>query len=172
MDKSGGHVRYCSHGCYVAHKMASSPSVAERIKKYSVKRESGCIEWIGATSKTGYAILNVGGRPTKVSRLVLGLGGAEPGMFACHRCDNPLCVNAEHLFAGTSKDNVGDSIRKGRFIRGETVGTSKLRSRDIKKIFAARLRNESMQSIAARFNVSSGAIAKVLHRKTWKHLPL
>ncbi|MDY6798534.1 MAG: HNH endonuclease signature motif containing protein [Pseudomonadota bacterium] len=42
--------------------------------------------------------------------------GVEPGRkYVCHKCDNGLCVNPEHLFLGTAKDNMQDCLRKGRY---------------------------------------------------------
>lgn len=56
----------------------------------------------------------------------LEFGEIPPGMFICHRCDNPPCVNPEHLFLGTPKDNTHDSIRKGRFLEGDRHPASKV----------------------------------------------
>jgi len=80
-----------------------------------------CWEWTGKTDDSGYGQFSVR-RGRKVSARM----GAHrfscayfhktnmDGLFACHKCDNPGCVNPDHLFAGTIKANVDDMIAKGR----------------------------------------------------------
>jgi hypothetical protein len=52
----------------------------------------------------------------------------------CHKCDNPLCINPEHLFVGTRKDNVDDCINKGRNVRGEKCNFAKLTEEQAREI--------------------------------------
>ena len=84
----------------------------------SVRDErTGCWLWCGATSAKGYAILykRIEGRYRRfrVARLLLGLASGEPRM-ALHLCDNPRCVNPEHLRAGTNGDNMRDAVERRR----------------------------------------------------------
>ncbi len=82
---------------------------------------SGCLLWLGApTGLLGHGQMKVEGRVRMASHIALELAGrALPkGMFACHMCDNPACVEETHLFHGTQKDNVHDAIRKGRHNMG------------------------------------------------------
>jgi len=76
---------------------------------------SGCWEWIGAKSPEGY------GRIGKVYAHRFAYerehGPLAKGLFVCHTCDNPGCVNPAHLFAGTPTDNVRDMIQKGRSVK-------------------------------------------------------
>jgi hypothetical protein len=74
-----------------------------------------CWLWIGRKDKKGYGVTKVGNIPVKAHRVALfGHDGLNDPKFACHRCDNPLCVRPDHLFAGDAIDNVRDMIAKGR----------------------------------------------------------
>lgn len=79
---------------------------------------TGCMLWLGAVSGAGYAVAYPKGAGRKgghdyVGRAMLGLKRGDP-LQALHTCDTPLCVNADHLFIGTQKDNIRDMIQKGR----------------------------------------------------------
>jgi hypothetical protein len=65
-------------------------------------------------------------------------GPIPAGLFICHHCDNPLCCNPAHLFAGTALDNVRDMIKKGRQGIGNTYSKSKLSADQIRAQFAAQ----------------------------------
>lgn len=83
--------------------------------------QTRCWLWTGARSRsrglTAYGHIREGGRGTRMWRvnrlaIVLATGEDAPGMDACHRCDNPLCCNPDHLFWGTHRYNMLDYIRK------------------------------------------------------------
>lgn len=135
------------------------------------KRETGCWEWQGPLVQ-GYGWLSVPGGPTvrahRVS-LMLKLGRPlKPDEFACHACDNRACVNPDHLFAGTAKDNVLDSIRKGRHTKGSRHGQAKLTEEDAANILASTL---SEATLAARYGVDPATIHAVKSGYSWAHLP-
>lgn len=77
---------------------------------------SDCIEWWGTINSNGYGVYWKNGKSRYAHRMIYTecFGEIPPGMFICHRCDNPPCVNPEHLFVGTPGDNVQDMIAKGR----------------------------------------------------------
>lgn len=78
--------------------------------------ESGCYLWEGARSESGYGRVYDGSRMWQAHRLVwTQVKGPIPhGLFVCHKCDTPPCVNPDHLFLGTAKDNNRDMAKKGR----------------------------------------------------------
>lgn len=91
-----------------------------------------------------------------------------------HRCNNPSCVNPEHLFLGTAKDNTQDMMRKGRgkYIAhyGENNVASKLRNEQIVAIRQLSKDGWDYSKIADTFNTSKAHISSIVRRKGWKHI--
>jgi hypothetical protein len=77
---------------------------------------SACWVWTAARCSSGYGNFHFGGRVVQAHRVALALfrGVDAGGQCVCHRCDNPRCVNPDHLFVGTHQDNADDKMRKGR----------------------------------------------------------
>jgi hypothetical protein len=78
-----------------------------------------CWLWIGAHDQKGYGQASYQGKRIRITRLILGL--TDPGVLACHHCDNPPCCRPSHLFAGTHSMNMQDAAAKGRIA---TIGRS------------------------------------------------
>jgi hypothetical protein len=86
-----------------------------RFWKYvDIRAASECWPWTGYTNK-GYGYLSVNAHPVAAYRLsyILHFGPITDGLYICHRCNNPICVNPAHLYAGTQKDNHHDSVVAG-----------------------------------------------------------
>lgn len=132
--------------------------------------EHGCWIW-GRTTSAGYGCMTVRGRSVRVPRLVLALvhnKGVADVDEACHRCDQPLCVNPDHLFEGTHGDNVRDAVRKGRakpptapVLRGELNPAARLSDADAAAVREAIARGERQRVIAARHGVSQSTISSI-----------
>lgn len=140
----------------------------DNLRSFVVITPSGCWEWPGRRDrKLGYA--QVGSK--KGHRLAYELfnGPIPPGLHVCHKCDNPPCMNPEHLFAGTAKDNMQDKVKKGR---GRRRGFStKLTEDDVRQIRVMRFGGGfTLKQIGERFGVSHEAVRLICGGKTWGHV--
>lgn len=97
----------------------SQETVAEKLRRIvSAGPADACWLWTRARDPWGYGQFwdHISRRTVQASRVAFEVeyGPVPQGLYVCHRCDNPACINPEHLFIGTSRDNKLDSVRKGR----------------------------------------------------------
>lgn len=113
-----------------------------------VRVAPGCWLWAGASGGGGYGHIRVGGKVRGAHRVSyeLYLGAIPKGMHVMHRCDNPLCVNPEHLQLGTHQDNMADMYTKGRrkAATGLRNGAAKLTPEAKQAILASPLPSEKL----------------------------
>lgn len=115
---------------------------------------SGCWLWEGSTAgRYGLAFVS-GGKPTTAHRAMLIAHGFDmSGKVAMHRCDNPMCVNPDHLLPGTQAENLADMCRKGRHASAKKIPTA----------WRERIQNDSTPSwaVAMWFGVSRATINNI-----------
>lgn len=100
-------------------------------------------------------------------------GPIPEGMLVCHHCDNPACVNPNHIFLGTQKDNMKDMIRKGRANKaiGSKTGNAKLTEDEVRQIVDLFLSGRcTRKEIAPIFGVSYSLIKQIIRGEVWKHV--
>lgn len=135
-----------------------------------VEKGTDCWNWIGAKSE-GYGLITVHGRSRRATHAAWYIAHGEwPNLFVCHKCDNPSCVRADHLFIGTAADNAQDAIAKGRRFgwqprnqRGEKNGAAKLTAADVAAIAASA---DKSSDLASRYGVGKTTIHRV-RRGEW-----
>lgn len=139
---------------------------------------NGCWLWLGCTcgSTSIYGTHGYQGKTYKAHRLAYELthGPIPNGMLACHRCDNKLCVNPDHIFLGTQKDNISDMYRKGRnrnvSLRGEENHRSKYTTNQAVDVKTLRLNGTSMKQISELTGVSEPAVNSICQGRVWRHV--
>ena len=97
-----------------------TPLALRMWRKVSIDSASGCWNWTASKDRDGYGETSIRGKNIRAHRAAWLLHtGEHPGrMLVCHKCDNPSCVNPDHLFLGTALDNNRDRHRKGRTAKG------------------------------------------------------
>ncbi len=141
----------------------------ERVNKDA---PNGCWEWMGARSSAGYGQVRVQGKLNYAHRWALRLVGRDPAAseVVCHTCDNPPCVNPEHLFTGTVKDNAVDAANKGRTTQGERNIHAKLTDEQVLEIRERHASGEHRREIAQAFGISADSVNRIASRRTWAHV--
>lgn len=140
--------------------------------------ESGCWIWTGAKNSYGYGDCVFLGKRTNASRAAWILKNGEPteGMVVCHSCDNPVCVNPDHLWLGTQGDNVRDCVAKGRCAGHFVPGAAHPRPCGKLSVEQVRLAKKlhfedgiSQSEIGRRFGVHSSTISRAVRGEYWSH---
>lgn len=140
--------------------------------------DNGCWEWKRVRNQHGYGQLRVDGRMVYAHRLAyeLGKGQIHDGLHVLHKCDNPRCINPEHLSLGTQSQNMKECSERGRAHipkpekPGETNPAAKLRDVDVRSIRRLLVSGWTQREIAERFNVSQQTISNIKSGKRWRHV--
>lgn len=133
-----------------------------------------CWEWMGTTFM-GYGYMKGILSTERAHRVAYFLhhGTIDPDLMVCHSCDNPGCVNPNHLWQGTGSDNMRDMVNKGRnfVLRGTQQIQAKLNSRKVKTIKRLLSSGKSNQMVLSeRYGVTQQLISLIVHGKKWAHI--
>ena len=172
-------------------RLAKSASLVVRFWANVVKTDS-CWRWTAARTEDGYGRIFGNGRSLRAHRLSfeIHLGPIPDGMQVLHRCDNPQCCNPEHLFLGTTADNMADKFAKGRenlpsrsgenhwmrrsperVARGTAFRRSHLTEATVAEIRAKYSTGHFTQrALAAEYGIDHRNLHLIINRKTWKHV--
>lgn len=135
-----------------------------------------CWNWTAALSKAGYGQIGYKKVVYYAHRIMWEIVNQEiipAGMNILHSCDNPRCVNPDHLRLGTHKENMQDMHNRGRAYKafGEQSGAAKLTEKEVIEIRELYKTGEySTRTLGKRYNVSHRNIVDVVNRKIWSHI--
>ena len=151
-------------------------AVAIELMDGVVVSNSGCWVWQkGLVETSGYASItrsykkNVQEGGHRLAYAVFNGVDIPDGLYVCHTCDNKACINPDHLWLGTQKDNIRDMMKKGRRVwaKGEQVANSKLTDETIRAI---RKSDEQVKKIAEKYGISSGHVSNIKSGLLWGHV--
>jgi hypothetical protein len=168
MDLMRGSNPYCGRGnlCPVMRKENFLEKVTER---------DGCWIWTACIRDFGYGLFSMGyGRTINahIASYRIFVGEIPKKKFVLHKCDNPPCVNPDHLFLGTQADNMADKTTKNRQAKGERHGMSKLTSEAVSDIRKRYAEGTIKARLAEEYGISRTHVARVINGSIWSHVSI
>lgn len=146
-------------------------------QQYEVNEETGCWEWTGTRHNFGYGQFGVDGGTMGAHRYSYKLhnDGIPDGAHICHKCNNPPCVNPDHLYAGSPKSNAQDAIEAGSFPHegstksGEENRHSHINNDDVRKM-RERYANSDVTytELSDEYDISMGAVSRMIRGESYK----
>ena len=143
-----------------------SEKAKKRFKEKYFVNENGCWQWTGAVggSSRPSPQIRIDWKLYYASRISyeMHIGSITEGLYVCHHCDNHLCVNPQHLFLGTQRDNMRDASRKGR-LSGKAVMNESIVS-EIKRL---RAEGKTHAEISKILSIPIGTVGAILIGNRW-----
>jgi len=152
------------------------------LRMIQIKHDTNCWEWKGAKKRKegDYGSLIIGSRTDKTRKTISAHrysyivfnGDVPDGLWVLHKCDNPSCINPEHLFLGTRQDNIDDRENKNRnnHAVGERCPRAKLKEYQVLEIRSMLSNGKSIRGLARKYGVHHHTIMDIRDNKTWCHL--
>ena len=133
---------------------------------------NGCWIWTRYRQRQGYGWVCVQQKYYLAHRLAWEFvnGPVPDGLFVLHKCDNPPCVNPDHMFLGDHQANCDDKIRKGRIALGERVKRVVLNESKVRRIRELRGNGLNYEEIGRRLACNGAVVRNVCIGKFWKHV--
>lgn len=133
------------------------------LSKVRIGEDDECWIWLGADKGNGYGHVSFRRKQYPAHRLAFKMFVGEIGrdLDVCHKCDTRKCVNPNHLFAGTRKENMADAVNKGRQAKGAALPQTKLLSDDLKIVMDMTAAGVKYAEIARNFGVTRQLIGKI-----------
>lgn len=149
---------------------AKYETIRERFNNsFDIVTEAGCWIWLGYLNTSGYGGITWKNKTNLAHRLsyMFYNGDIPKGMYVCHSCDTPACVNPDHLFVGTPMDNQKDKVIKNRQSKGMSSKKAKLTDEIVKEI---RRSECGPKELSLRYGINISTVHKIRARLTWRHI--
>lgn len=165
--------KYCGWLCFSKSQTYDLNKTKEEFLKKIIIKENGCHEWQGGKCQKGYGMFRYNGKTIRAHRFAwfVKTGDLIPDkIMACHKCDNPSCVNPEHIFLGSGKDNYEDMKNKGRDrkLKGQDCSRSLLNNEMVLKIYKDK--NLTQLELSKIYKVSPSTISAIKNGQNWSSI--
>lgn len=161
------HQRQWRHGTteIVGRRYVKRP-LADRVRELTAvsATSDGCLEWLGHRDRDGYGRLwfDDRDRPAIRATWIANRGPIPAGMVVRHKCDNPPCVNLDHLELGTNAENMRDKAIRGRAPSGTSNPAAKFTPEQVDQVRALRLEGLTLAGISEKTGVSKSQVARII----------
>lgn len=156
--------------------MTASLSYGEWVNRfhsyYKKNNKNGCWEWQRAKAKSfGHGLYSRNQKTIMAHRASweIHCGKIPDKKCVLHKCDNPICVNPNHLFLGSRAENVSDMVSKKRnsWAKGEAHGKTRLSGSDVSKIYLSSM---TAKDLSKRYKIGETTVYDIKKGKTWAHV--
>lgn len=158
-----------------------------RVQRFwsKVNKTDSCWLWTGERTKFGHGRFLYNSVRVNAHRFAYEtfVGPIPDGLLVCHKCDVPNCVNPDHLFVGTQKDNIQDCVKKGRWTqaklkaqhpewcaRGEQAGNSTLKTEQALTALSMLRCGMTLKVVGEIFGITQATASQIRGGKTWRHI--
>ena len=129
--------------------------------------DRGCWEWKGRRDQYGYPMIKYAAKQVRVHRAMWEIANGKKipqGHYALHSCDNPPCMNPDHISTGTQQENMDDMVSKGRQAKAPNGRYSETEVREMRELHES---GWMQKDIAARFSTDTGTVCRIVNRKLY-----
>ena len=159
--------KFCSRKCSAAFGASKADKIWGSLEDrfWSKVQKAGhndCWPWIGAKRPRGYGVISKNGKQVSATHVSLEIDGrpVPKGAWALHKCDNPNCVNPNHLYIGTAKENSRDAVVRERIKR-------KLTKEQALEIYKS---GKDACKLASEYGVSEGMVYHIKTGRKWRYI--
>lgn len=167
--------QFCSILCRSQNRLKISQNLRDRFHTLYKIDSRGCWIWKKGKSSMGYGCISYDGKQQRSHRVsyLLYKGPIENGLFVCHACDIPSCVNPDHLWLGNNKENIIDMFKKKRKSNvGDNNPRATLKERQVINIKQKLKDGIKAAIIAKTYRVKKAIIDNIKVGRTWKHVEI
>lgn len=160
--------RVQAHGHPLGGRLNNLAPASDRLKHYST-RVGDCIEWTGLKDRKGYGRIGVDGSTLAAHRVAYAefVGPVPDGLVVRHKCDNPPCINPDHLEVGTQADNARDMVERGRSTRGARNPGARLTNEQAIEIYHRAKAEGGYRAIGLEYGVGESTVHNIVAGNSW-----